>query len=177
MVSLDPKAGKWVLALLVVSLALNLFIGGIIVGQRLHHHGPRLDVARERADSDRRVFTFLDRMAGILPPDDRKQFLTVIDTYRGELGHADSGVREAREKVRTAIAADPFDRNALEQAFEQTSVRWAEMSKVLHAAMADAISHLSPEGRKALAAFDPNARDRGPPPPPPPGQADTDKDR
>ena len=168
MVTLDPKTGKWLLLVLGVSLGLNLFVGGFLIGDELQEHRrpPHGDGERPRADNDRMVFGFVDRLAGALPKDDRKEFKSVMETYRGELTAAATRVRQARQKVRSAIGADNFDRSALESALAEVGSGMQDMQKVLHGAMADAVSHLSPEARKALANWEPRDRDR-----------DRDKDR
>lgn len=162
MVTLDPKTGKWLLAVLVVSLSLNLFVGGFLIGDELQEHRrpPHGDGERPHADNDRMVFGFVDHLAGALPKDDRKEFMRVMETYRGELTAAATRVRQARKNVRSAIGADNFDRRALESALAQVSASMQDMQMVLHGALADAVSRLSPEARKALANWEPRDRDR-----------------
>lgn len=162
MVTLDPKTGKWLLLVLGISLGLNLFVGGFLIGDELqeHRHPPRGDWERPHADNDRVVFGFVDRLATALPKDDRKEFMRVMETYRGELAAATMRVRQARQKVRGAIGADNFDRSALESALAEVGSNMQDMQKVLHGALADAVSHLSPEARKALANWEPRDRDK-----------------
>jgi len=162
MVTLDPKTGKWLLLVLGISLGLNLFVGGFLIGDELQERGhpSRGDWERQHTDNERRVFGFVDRMAGALPKDDRKEFMRVMETYRGELAAAESRVREARQKVRGVIGADNFDRTALESALAEVGASMQEMQKVLHGALADAVSHLSPEARKDLANWNPRDRDK-----------------
>jgi uncharacterized membrane protein len=157
MVNLSPRAGKWVLAALVVSLGLNLFVGGVMIGRGLHHHR---DWSAERPSPDRehRVIAFVGRMAMALPPEDRAKFMAKMEGYRAELVEADRNFRDARNKVQDAIAAEPFDRNALDRAFGEVAARMAAMQKVLHAALSDAVSTLPPDARKALSRWDERPR-------------------
>ena len=153
MVAPGPRAWKWILAALVVSLGLNLFIAGTVVGHKLHRH-PHEWSQRNKPDGDRKVFGFIDRMAMALPREDRAVFMGKIDGYRAELKAADQKFRDARKKVQDAIAAEPFDRNALDTAFGEVSQRMADLQKVLHAALSDAVSALPPDARKRLAHWD-----------------------
>jgi uncharacterized membrane protein len=159
MVTLDPRAGKWVLLALFLSLGLNLFIGGFVVAHRFHR--PPHEFADQRPPNERPgMHAFVDRMASTLPAADRDQFLSVIAGYKAEMATAEKQVHDARQKVRDAVAADPFDRTALESAFGDVRARMQDMQKVMHGALADAISHLSPDARKALAEWD---KDKGVP--------------
>jgi uncharacterized membrane protein len=153
MVNLSPRAGKWVLAALVVSLGLNLFVGGVVIGRGLHHHR---DWSAERPSPDRehRVIAFIGRMAMALPPEDRAKFMAKMEGYRAELVQADRNFRDARKKVQDAIAAEPFDRNALESALGDVQAKMGDLQKVLHRALSDAVSALPPDARRKLASWD-----------------------
>lgn len=170
MVTLDPRSGKWLLLALVVSLGLNLFVGGLVLGHRLHRE-PHGDWTRpQHAENEPRIFGFVGRMASALPLGDRKQFIGAMETYHGELAAADARLRQARQKVRDAMAADPFDRTALENAFADVRTSMTDVQKVLHGALADAVSRLPPAARKDLSEWEPRARDKD-------RDHDLDKDR
>jgi len=162
MVTLDARTGKWVLLALVVSLGLNLFVGGLVVGGRFHHPPPGAFLHERHVDAknEPRVFLFVNRMARELPPDERRNFMTVVNGYRGELTEADRNLRDARKRVREAMAAEPFDRAALENAFADVRVRFDDLQKVLHGALADAASRLPPDARQRLAQQDSKDRRR-----------------
>lgn len=155
MVTLDPRAGKWVLLALFVSLGLNLFVAGFVLAHK--YHRPPHEFADQRPPNERPgVHAFVDRMAGTLPDADREQFLSVIAGYRAEMATAEKQLRDARQKVREAVAADPFDRAALETAFGEVRARLQDMQKVMHGALTDAISRLPADARKNLAEWDKN---------------------
>ncbi len=174
MVSVEPRNLNWLLAALAASLGLNLFIGGFLVGDELRgwHHPPH-GAPWERpphAENQRHIFGFVDHMAATLPEPDRKKFLGVMETYRGELAAADARFHDARDKVRKAIAAEPFDRTALDAAFADVRSSMEEVQKVLHGALADAVSQLPPDARKDLSKWEPG-------PPGPPREKEHDEDR
>jgi len=155
MVTLDPRAGKWVLLALFLSLGLNLFVAGIVVAHRFHR--PPHEFADQRPPNERSgMHAFVDRMAATLPDADRERFLSVIAGYKPEMAAAEKQLRDARQKVRDAVAADPFDRTALEAAFGDVRARMQDMQKVMHGALADAVSRLPADARKNLAEWDKN---------------------
>lgn len=174
MVSVGPRSLKWLFAALAVSLGFNLFVGGFLVGDELREwHRPPHGMPWEhppRGENQRHIFGFVDRMATVLPEADRKKFLGVMETYHGELAAADARFHDARDKVRKAIAAEPFDRTALDAAFADVRSSMEEVQKVLHGALADAVSQLPPDARKDLSKWEPG-------PPGPPREKDRDEDR
>jgi len=161
MVNLSPRGTTWVLIFLFVSLALNLFVAGVVVAHKLHPHPHGFGEWQQRGDNEPPMRAFVDRLAGKLPPDDRTKFLALVGDYRAELGTAGQALRLARGKVRDALAADPFDRNALESALGDVRARMQDMQKVMHAAVVDAATQLSPEARKSLSNWGEH-KDQGP---------------
>ena len=78
MVNDTPKRRPWILIALIVSLALNLFLGGLMIGRWVsgppHHRMPfAAGAERGPAGEPGRI---LQRMAGSLPPDQRPAFAT-----------------------------------------------------------------------------------------------------
>jgi uncharacterized membrane protein len=154
MVTLTPRGTNWVLAALFVSLALNMFVAGLVVAHKLRHGPHGVGEWQQRGDNERPMHGFIDRLAGNLSPDDRGKFMAAIGDYRAEMTIADQAMRQARNKVHDAMAADPFDRNALETAFGEVRARMQDVQKIVHTAIADAAARLSPESRKSLSNWD-----------------------
>lgn len=169
MVTFTPRAGKWLLAGLIVSLGLNLFFGAMILGR--HFHQPRGEMFAERAvpGADRPLRRIAQRMFASLPDDQRPILESAFAAQRPKLAAASQAAREAREKVRVILNADTLDPAALDRAFADLRARTEEVQLVMHAAIANAAARMSPEGRKRLAEWNPEfERRRGPPGPPPP---------
>jgi len=162
MVTLDARAAKWVLAALVASLGVNLFVGGMVLGGRFHHPPPGTffqSEGRERGEAGRGMSAFLmDRMAGALPREARGEFRRAVGEHRAAMAEADKNFRETRDKLRAAMAAEPFDRAALDAAFAEMRTRMGESQAAMHAALTDAAARLSPEARKRLSEWDPRDR-------------------
>ena len=150
MVNLSPRANTWLIGILFVSLAFNLFVGGVWVGHKLFH-------AREYSESHKREFSmmsFAERMARRLPPRERDKYMSVINGYRPEMAMAEKEMRAAREKVRDALNADPFDPQALADALAGVRESFTNVQKVFHQALVAGAAALDADGRKKLSQWD-----------------------
>jgi uncharacterized membrane protein len=168
MVTFTPRAAKWLLAGLIVSLGLNLFLGAMMFGR--HFHQPRGEMFAERAvpAADRPLRRIAQRMFASIPDDQRPILESAFAEQRPKLAAASQASRDAREKVRVILNADTLDQAALDRAFAELRGRTEDVQQVMHAAIAGAAAKMSPEGRKRLAEWNPEfERRRGPPPPPP----------
>lgn len=169
MVTFTPRAAKWLLAGLIVSLGLNLFLGSMIFGR--HFFRPHGDMFAERAvpAADRPLRRIAQRMFASIPDDQRPILESAFAEQRPNLSAASQAARDAREKVRVALGTEPLDQAALDRAFAELRDRTEEVQKVMHTAIGSAAAKMTPEGRKRLAEWNPEfQRRRGPPGPPPP---------
>jgi Spy/CpxP family protein refolding chaperone len=135
---------------LFVSLVLNLFLGGLMVGRALHAEvWPfRNPYAREFGPFAGRA---LQHLVHSLDDQDRK---TVIDTMRAhgpELAQLAKAMHDQREAIERLIRAPTFDRKAAEAAFSEMRKRGDEMQTAMGAALLDAIEKLPPQARERLA--------------------------
>lgn len=156
MVSLSPRAGGWLIGVLFVSLAVNMFVGGVWIGHKFFHD-------REYGEEHKRKFSmlnFAERMAKRLSPAEREKYMAVINSYRPEMGAAEREMDRARAKVREALSAVPFDPEALNTALAGVRESFTGMQKIFHQALANAAAVVSPEARRDLARWDRKKRDR-----------------
>ena len=163
MVSVSSLSPRWIGGILVASVALNIFFAGMFVGRfAADEASPApspIGLASERrfARGERGPLGdmpgrfIIQRMAENLPPEDRPKFEAVVATHKAALASSATRVRDARLKVRDAMAGDPFDRGALETAFEQLRRRNEDLQKVMQGALVEAVAELPPEARKRLA--------------------------
>jgi uncharacterized membrane protein len=167
MVTFTPRAAKWLLAGLIVSLGLNLFLGSMIFGR--HFHRPHGEMFAERAvpAADRPLRRIAQRMFASIPDDQRPILESAFAEQRPKLTAASQAARDAREKVRVILGTEPFDQAALDRAFTELRGRTEEVQKVMQTTIGSAAAKMTPEGRKRLAEWNPEFR-RGPPPPPTP---------
>ena len=136
-----PRSRRLARILLVLSLALNFILLGLIGGTvwRVagHDRPPRAyDVA-------------VGPLGRALSPEDRRAIGETMrardDLPRGRRGGGDI------EAITAALRADPFDRGALQEALLLPSRRQAEVRDAALQILADRIGETTPEERAALA--------------------------
>jgi uncharacterized membrane protein len=163
MVKETPKRRSWLIILLLASLGLNVFLGGLMLGRWFS--GPpmmrHLALYGERGsggDSPGRVI--LDRMAASLASEHRPAFEAAIARHRDRITQAAAQAREARSQVREALSKEPFDRAALDRAFESVRSSNTALQAATQDAIADAADSLPPEARQRLADWRAYSRGR-----------------
>ncbi len=152
MVTLGPRAGKWLAAAFTASLAINVFLAGLFVGQRMMAPMPPRGMALRVAEhpGERPMPPIFERVADALAPDQRATFLAVIDKHRPEIATAGAAVRDARMKVRDIMASDQFDRAAAESAMSTLRERHAAFQQALQSTLLDAAQALPPDARRQM---------------------------
>lgn len=118
-----------VLVLLVLSVMLNLFIGGVIAG--------RLSGAGGAA-------------FGRLPPEVRTSVRQELFAERGDLRRALLTLRTARQDVRSALTADPFDEAAAAAALGRLRAATDGVQTIMHRAYVRAAERLPAETRRQI---------------------------
>jgi uncharacterized membrane protein len=153
MVNETAKRSPWLIALLVVSLGLNLFLGGLMFGRWFS--GPsmmrQMAMHGERGAGGEPGRFLTQRMAASLPAEHRPVFEAAMEQHRDRVAQAAAEAREARAMVRDALSREPFDRTALERAFEAVRSRNDALQQEIQAAIADAATNLPPDARQRLA--------------------------
>ena len=97
---------------LIGSLALNLlFIGAVIgMGFKKPHHGPR-----------GKPHYSLMGLTRVLPSEQRKEVVEILKKEHAEMAPAIDELRKARHEAADRLAAEPFDRAALERAIAEVT--------------------------------------------------------
>lgn len=131
--------GRWawvLLTLLVLSLSVNLFAGGLLAGRfvaeprmaGMHHGGP---------------------FAGGLPKKARGPVREAFLAHRDELGQQMAAIREARRRVILLLREPELDESALDAAFVELRERSAAAQALIQTIMREAALRLPPEARAA----------------------------
>lgn len=135
----------WRRIALPASVILNLFLLAVIGGHIWHVRAraeiPGAGVALARA---------LARADAILPADDAVAFGSVI---RRDLPHFTGSViemRRARHELDRQIVAEPFNPAAARQALSATQTAWNHFLDDFGGTLIDALSQVSPDGRRKL---------------------------
>jgi uncharacterized membrane protein len=153
-----PSRRRWTRlapVLLLISVAVNLLLVGAVLGRWSAPHpppppGPAGMVRYMIAD-----------MGRDLDPADRAILERAYRDHIDELQQGSSDRRADLDAIRQAMAAEPFDRAALEKAMDAAAKRDAAERGAIERMLLDAASQMSAKGRHRLAGWRP-----GPPPPP-----------
>lgn len=140
-----------VLIVLVLSVTANLLIAGFTIA--------RLGEFRSR-DSVERLVTLGTRS---FPQPLRDDIVSRVRAGREVLRGPLRDVEAARRQMLEAMRAEPFDRAALNAAYEQLRDATAELQRAGQDIVADAIADAPPDVRRSI-----RLRHRGPKRPPPP---------
>ena len=141
---------RWLAIGFFVSLVINLFLVGLILGRILHPgflFGGGMYV-REFGPMAGRI---VQHLVAHLDDSDRQ---TVLDELKG---HADSisalnqGLREQRQTLMRLLKADSFDRKAVDDPWAELRRRNDALQEAMETAIADAVEKLPASARKQLA--------------------------
>ena len=140
MTKTPTSGGRWLKWVLAASLILNMLAIGAVGGRLLAGGplggGPFLD---------------LPQIVRALPQDDRAVMQQALRNDAGQIRAALLEVRRARRSMIVAMAAEPFDPEALDVALYALRSRIDDTLATIHRVMLGVSSELSPEGRAALA--------------------------
>ena len=126
-----PKRRRWVLPVLVVSLALNLLFVGLVAGS-WWRHGPS-------GSRDRIITGAVER----LMQDLLKQHRESVRPVRQQL-------RDARDAAKEAVLTEPFDEAKVQAALARFREIRTSQHKSMHAMVMDLMKQLTLEERKEL---------------------------
>ena len=100
------------------------------------------------------------QIARALPEEDRPVMRDVLAEHRGEMRPRIMEARRARQAVRDALLADPFDAAALERALAEMRMRDSEVVTFAQTLLAEVAGKVSPQGRQAMAKVIERGRER-----------------
>lgn len=133
---------KWLIGGLGASLILNLALIGFLIGAAF---GPPSPWARRGFDPT----DGLARMTRFLGEERRRDLLD--GQKRREIGASLRELRRTQRAIYEALAAEPFDREALAATLAQFREQFAANQTLSHAALADVVAQLTPEERRRFA--------------------------
>ena len=135
-------SNKWLIGLLVVSVAVNLALVGFLAGRM--SSGFRPPIGMEMAIG-------IPRLLRELPDDRRQEILSASSFDRRQLRPALRAVRTAQQDIDKALVVEPFDPTELEQAFERFRETLDQTQLQSHRSMIEVVSKLTAEERSLLA--------------------------
>lgn len=146
------KANPWLIAALAVSVALNAFVFGAVVGERwhggrhdryAHHHKHRFGRGHVPGHSIRHLGAMLDA-------DARRKLRRAARPHRARMKLLLADAAEARLDALDAMSAPEFDPEALEAAFVRSREAEAAATKLVQEIIAEAAAQFTPEERAAV---------------------------
>jgi uncharacterized membrane protein len=137
---------RWLTILLIVSLVVNGFLAGAIAIGGLHGFGHRGMMVRAHMDRGAGMF----RDTHVLSEEGREAFHAVFRKSRDDLRPSFRETRRLRDELGAALAADPWDRPRVEQAFAALRDAEAAHQAAFSTTLIDAFERLSAADRRAL---------------------------
>lgn len=136
---------RWMPIALVVSLAINLLVLGLVAGvgwKRWHDEG-----REERGHPfSRGVERLIDRM----PPERRRAAQAIFERYKADVRPLWREVGEARRRTIEAMEAEPFDPVRVQKSMEALRRAQAEAGDKFSAIMLELMPQLTAEERREL---------------------------
>jgi uncharacterized membrane protein len=145
-VSTNTRArSDWRWLALALSLVLNLFllaaIGGHFLSRRVD--SPRFAVGTPMAGA-------IARAEAVLNPTDAAAFRAVLVREQPRYAASAEAVDDARRALARRIAAQPFDPRAVSAALDAWRDSWDRFMADFSSPLTDALSAISPQGRRRL---------------------------
>ena len=140
MTTTSKSGRRWLKWILAASLTLNMLTLGA-VGGRLLAGGPL----------EGSPFNDLPQIVQALPESDRLVMQQALRDAAGQIRTALVEVRRARRSMIVAMAAEPFDPEALDTALYALRARIDDALAAVHQVVLRVSDQLSPEGRAAVA--------------------------
>ena len=134
-------APRWLWAVLLASLMINMVVVGVFAGRMWAHHGH----GGYRHEGGVQGF-----LKGL--PEARQQELgALVKANREGLRAERTRIRALKQAVREAITREPFDRAALEAALTEVSVARQGLRARAASDLADLVARMTPQERQLFA--------------------------
>jgi uncharacterized membrane protein len=130
---------------LVGSLALNLFLIGVVGAYQLRGHGIEPRALR----SPLRI----EEIAETLPRADAARLEAVFRAHEAEIAEYSAAIRQAQNRERDGFRAQPFDRAAVAASMAEARFNHDAAKRVIHDVIIEAAQQMSPQGRAKLAEW------------------------
>lgn len=141
--------------LLLCSLALNLFFVGASGAVLARHY---LTAPAAVAPIDRSVSARIERLAVTLPASDADILRAEFRANTASVEAAQATYRQAQDRVREALRAEPFDAARLRSAMAETRAARPGFDQALQELIASAAAKMSKPGREKIADWPPRQR-------------------
>ena len=132
---------KWLITIVVISIALNLLLVGFYIGQQ-----PLPGRTNLRIDPT----MGLPRVLQGLPEDRRRALLQDVDVSRREIASRHRALQKVQIDIERAMAMEPFDAKSLANALENFRRRFDENQEDSHRLLVQLFEQMDPDERSAV---------------------------
>lgn len=139
------QGSRWWTALLIASLALNLFIGAAIATRYFTHGGPQRFIGASYTQLIPRSF-FAE-----MPSDRRKVLLDILKQYRKDFRADRESTESVAAKLADALVTEPYDVEKVKLVVSEFAGQSGKLAARGGDAALDIIALLTPGERKVLA--------------------------
>lgn len=135
---------KWLVAILALSLAANVFVAGMMLGKEARR-GPPPHGGKPGIDFN------IKRFGKYLNEEERAKVRKILRSERRELGGRYRAVKTSERRIKDLIAAEQVDRSALLEALEAHAALMRELHGPMQRVMMEVIAELDHNTRSQLA--------------------------
>lgn len=160
----QKPAGRWMRPLLVVSLALNLAVAGLVIGGALSDHKGGERGGGRGGDRPEAALRGLGPMPFIaaLSEADRQALMAAVTTRAGEIAPTRETMRRHFEEMLGVLRAEPFDAAAMAGVLAELRQAGASRLEIGEALMVERFNQMTPAERAAYADRLDKSLHRGP---------------
>ena len=137
---------RWTGYFLLASLALNIFVIGLIVTRMMTGASGTVPVEVKNT-----LTVAVQPTEPLLPPPARKLLIEAMDPHRKQVQAAFKRIGDSRHALAHALVSEPYDAKSVEKALEDMRAGQAEIQQTISAALLEAAPNMAPEERIKLA--------------------------
>ncbi|MEP2830258.1 periplasmic heavy metal sensor [Parvibaculum sp.] len=149
--NVTPPSGKqprrWLGPAFLASLTLNIFLVGLISVPLFFRAGPDMDFGPPPGGAGPGMF---HQSLRDLPEEDRRAIRKVMLGHFPQIRPHLVEMRKAKMELAAAVAADPYDEDAVRDAFDKMELAMKEMGEIGRDAMMTGFAKLTPEQRQRV---------------------------
>ena len=132
---------KWLVAIVVISIALNLLLVGFYIGQQPLPGRTNVSIDPTMG---------LPRVLQGLPEDRRRALLQDVDVSRREIASRHRALQKVQLDIERIMETEPFEPDELTQALENFRRRFDENQEDSHRLLVQLFEQIDPEERRAV---------------------------
>jgi uncharacterized membrane protein len=132
---------KWLVAIVVISIAINLLLVGFYVGRQPLSGRTNMGIDATMG---------LQRMLQDLPEDRRRALLQDVDVSRREIASRHRALQKVQIGIEHIMATEPFDAERLAKALENFRRRFDENQENSHRLLVQLFEEMNPDERSAV---------------------------